>query len=172
MPQSARIRPALTEPIFGSAKKDVAHSRRAHILGRLGKDLRQLDPSRRELLLQLRSRRPILLANRNARRRCSRDPSGTLAFASPPDTRLSLGAAAARLYSRTRPEMRHATSEPVAVCWKRDRESARTGAERDSRCHRLLSFPHLPVIGRPPLAGDQNDARGPPPLCGNKNVRS
>jgi hypothetical protein len=44
MPQSARIRPALTEPIFGSAKR-TSRTLAVHALGWLGEDLRQLDLS-------------------------------------------------------------------------------------------------------------------------------
>jgi hypothetical protein len=61
MPQRAKIRPALTEPIFGSTKsRSRTRAVRAHA-GGLGEDLRQLDLARRQIPLQLRSRRADLV---------------------------------------------------------------------------------------------------------------
>src|SRR5712691_5586465 len=91
MPQSARIRPALTEPIFGSAKST---SRTLAVRTYSGGWARicagSIFPEARSFFSRARADR-ISLASRNARRRCSRDLPGTLAFALPADTRVSLG---------------------------------------------------------------------------------
>ena len=121
MPQSARIRPALTEPIFGSAKRTSRTlAVRRHSGGRLGEDLRQFDLSRREILLQLRSRRPYLVGQ----------PQGTqtLLTRSARNTRICLaGRHMGDFRDRTRwavkpyrLEMGFAMSAPVAFWWKGD----------------------------------------------------
>src|SRR5712691_8296073 len=91
MPQSARIRPALTEPIFGSAKSTSRTlAVRTYAGGRARICAGSIFPNARSFFSFALADR-ISLASRNARRRCSRDPLGTLAFALPADTRVILG---------------------------------------------------------------------------------
>src|SRR5712691_645614 len=101
-------------------QEDVTHSRRPHELGRPGEDLRQFDLPRRELLLQLRSRRPDFVGQ----------PQRTqpLLTRSARSTRICLAGRHAghfRAASVARIDllgwkMGLATSARVAVCWKRD----------------------------------------------------
>jgi hypothetical protein len=91
MPQSARIRPALTEPIFESTKRmSRTLAVRAHSGGWARICASSIVPDASSFFGFARADR-ISLASRRARRRCSRDLPGTLAFALPADTRPSLG---------------------------------------------------------------------------------
>src|SRR5712691_4850255 len=93
MPQSARLRPALTEPIFGSAKRT---SRTLAVRTYSGGWARicagSIFPDASSFFSCALADR-ISLASRSARRRCSRDLPGTVAFALPTDTQAILGAA-------------------------------------------------------------------------------
>jgi hypothetical protein len=93
MPQSARIRPALTEPIFGSAKRTSRTlAVRRHSGGWARISASSILPDARSFFSCALANR-ISLASRRARRRCSRDLPETLAFALPADTRAILGTA-------------------------------------------------------------------------------
>ena len=93
MPQSARIRPALTEPIFGSAKRrSRTLAVRRHSGGWARICASSIFPDARSFFSCALADR-ISLASCRARRRCSRDLPGTLAFALPADTRAILGTA-------------------------------------------------------------------------------
>src|SRR6266511_5870364 len=93
MPQSARIRPALTEPIFGSAKRTsrtLAVRRYSGGWARICAS--SIFPDASSFFSCALADR-ISLASRSARRRCSRDLPGTLASALPTDTRALPGTA-------------------------------------------------------------------------------
>src|SRR5712691_3135206 len=93
MPQSERIRPALTAPIFGSAKRT---SRTLAVRTYSGGWARiwasSIVPDASSFFSFALADR-ISLASRRARRRCSRDLPAALASALPADTRASLGPA-------------------------------------------------------------------------------
>src|SRR6266540_2076993 len=131
MPQSARIRPALTEPIFGNANRTSRTlAVRTHSGGRARTCASSIFPDARSFFSCALADR-ISLASRSARRRCSRDLPGTLASALPADTRAIPGTApGARIY-RGRLERAARPRPRVAFCWKRDRtrlDERRAGA--------------------------------------------
>ena len=87
MPQRAKIRPALTEPICGSTKsRSRSLAVRAHAGGQARICASSISPAARSRFSLARAERTSFACSR-ARRRCSRDRPGTLARAFPPDTR-------------------------------------------------------------------------------------
>ena len=95
-----RILPALTEPIFGSAKRTSRTlAVRTHSGGWERICVSSIFPAARSFFSCALADR-ISLASRNARRRCSRDLPGALAFALPADTWAILGAASGARINR------------------------------------------------------------------------
>src|SRR6266511_3134880 len=91
MPQSARIRPALTEPIFGNAKRTSRTlAVRTHSGGRARTCASSIFPDARSFFSCALADR-ISLASRSARRRCSRDLPGTRASAECPEVTFGPG---------------------------------------------------------------------------------
>ncbi len=120
MPQSARIRPALTEPIFGSAKRTSRTlAVRTHSGGRARICGSSIFPDARSFFSFALADR-ISFASRSARRRCSRDLPGTLAFALPADTLAILGPHQVRGSTVSAAEDL-ATLARVAFCWNYDK---------------------------------------------------